>query len=480
MKQIIYLLRNIIPVTFLFGVIVGCGNYSPERDAYRFLENNFGHHHSFVQYIVDRNGKTVDFSPYQYEDLYKALDVFDSLCVVHTLFAEFLNDSPAISPETLREHACRMVAVWQQAPCKDSFDINDFYEYVLPYRTGVEKWDDYADTLVHNIASISSMHENMHSTVAAINQKLAGLLVFDLRSHGLLHEPGIPELLRAGMGSCMALCGVVAQSLRLAGIPTSIDECPVWGHRNSGHQWNAYANEKGQWIPFDALEYGTEPFTAISDSVKAPKIFRHTFSSCESCLPPIKHNDIPPALRNPHRVDVTHMYVTASDVEIDVSGDESIIYLSVFNGGEWRIVEWAAVENGKALFRNMGNNNIVYMPAYYRNDEVIPAADPFVLTPHGKKVQSALTDQRKDVKLSHFNVFYDLKWHMGRPSQISEFELCYWDKEWISCGKFIAGPDKYLHYKNVPPGAVYWLKITNWDNTWQRIFTIEDGEQLWF
>ncbi len=485
MKQVVLFLKSIVPVILLFSGITGCNRSVTEHDATHFLEKNYAGHNSFVRYIVDREGKEVDYSPYRYADLYKALKAFDSLCTTHTLYTEFLGDSLTVGYPALREHARRMVGVWQHVPWKGYFSHDYFYEYLLPYRTGNEKWSDYADTLLANISSIHSAHGDMATIAKVINHELAGRLSFDLRSHGLLYDPGIPELLRDGKGSCMALCGIAAQALRLAGIPTAIDECPIWAHRNSGHQWNSFVNEDGQWIPFDAMEkYDFDSFAAISDSVKAPKIFRHTFSPCKNCLPPVKQRaDIPPALKSPYRIDVTDRYVTVSDVEIEVSDGEeygNIIYLSVFNGGEWKVVEWAAIKNGKALFKNMGNNHIVYLPVYYRNNQVIPIDDPFVLTPWGKTVQTAQTDRRKDVSLSYFNVFYDLKWHRGRPSQISEFELCYWNKEWISCGKFIAGPDKQLHYKSVPPGAVYWLKITNWDNTWQRIFTIENGEQLWF
>ena len=59
------------------------------------------------------------------------------------------------------------------------------------------------------------------------------------------------------------------------------------------------------------------------------------------------------------------------------------------------------------------------------------------------------------------------------------YELCYWNKDkWISLGKQVAA-DQVLTYKNVPSNGLYILhNLTHGKE--ERIFTYENGEQVWW
>lgn len=60
-----------------------------------------------------------------------------------------------------------------------------------------------------------------------------------------------------------------------------------------------------------------------------------------------------------------------------------------------------------------------------------------------------------------------------------EYELFYMkDGEWVSLGKQIATEDDRLLYKNIPQGALYWLRDYTKGSA-ERIFTIENKQVKW-
>jgi len=240
-----------------------------------------------------------------------------------------------------------------------------------------------------------------------------------------------------------------------------------------------------EWIPFGAAEMNPDEFEIINDLVKAPKIYRHTFSSQENFQPPVvQSKDMPPIFKLPNRIDVTHQYIATSDVEIEFDEyylTQNIAYLAVFNAEQWRIAAWAEIENGKAKFTNMGDNNIVYLPCFYENGKVIPAGSPFILNNNEiTYIKNRIDDMYSNINLTFYNKFFDYQWNVGYPSEGIKMELYYWDNEWTSCGICIVKNDKKLTFKNVPKDALYLLKSFDWKNTWQRIFMIEEKKQVWF
>jgi len=60
-----------------------------------------------------------------------------------------------------------------------------------------------------------------------------------------------------------------------------------------------------------------------------------------------------------------------------------------------------------------------------------------------------------------------------------EYELCYWKNGgWVSCGRQVA-TKHYLTYKNIPSGALYLLH-NHTKGKEERIFTYENGKQVWW
>ncbi len=100
-----------------------------------------------------------------------------------------------------------------------------------------------------------------------------------------------------------------------------------------------------------------------------------------------------------------------------------------------------------------------------------------------------------DDDLSSFTVGRVLVMDLGIPRQLSEIHLCprndtnyiipgnryelfYWDQGWHSAGKKIA-EDYFLEYGDVPSCTIYWLKCLTGGKE-ERIFTYENGKQIWW
>jgi hypothetical protein len=472
---------------FAFFLTISCQK-SEEEQSVDFLKTHMGDKFSSEKKVISNLGVIIPFSPYSFETLYQASDSLEQLIKKNQVFTGFYKDSECIADSFIHKHVEMMLRNKTKYSVLKHIGTDIFYEFILPYRGGDEISSDYHSTIEKLFGKVvEDLPENAKTLkkVVAINSELIKTLDFDLRSHALLKEPDILEVLHTGKGSCNSLTATTAQIMRFFGVPTAIDECPVWAHRNSGHRWNAFLGEDVKWIPFAGAETNPDEFNVINDSVKAPKVFRHTFSPQKGFQPPINNlNDIPPIFHFANRIDVTNQYVSTSDVEVypdmNMIGKDSIVYLAVFNAEEWRIVSWAKIENGKAIFRKIGNNNIIYLPVCYENRQTTPVAKPFILTPGSMINIIPDTIHKTKLELKYHNIFFDFKWNIGITSQGRKTELYYWDNKWVLCGNYETGKDHVLRFSEAPQNALFWIKSNEWDNTWQRIFTFENGEQIWF
>lgn len=454
------------------------------RKADRFISNNIVHHKSAKKILVDARGNYTHFSPYTYSTLYEALQALDSFQNDHALVTIIEEDNWQLTDKFLHLHIDRSLETWKRSPFRNHIDFQNFLNFVLPYRAGNEVISIDFDSITTIFSDSFDRARKASSPVWAatiINADLKNMLEFDLRSHADINNLGIMDVLAQKKGSCASLTQTTAMIMRCVGIAVAIDECPVWGHRNSGHQWNAVLNNDGKWVPFGGAETNPDEFDAINDSIRAPKIFRHTYSYKKNFGPDITDKmNIPPIFHSKNRIDVTSEYVSTSKVFLDNLKNAGYVYLSVFNSDQWQIVDFAEVKNGMASFKQIGDNNIVYLPVYFTNGKVISASSPFILSKGGKKIGINPGKLKQITELQYYNMFFDIKWNIGIPQEGWKMELFYWDNEWISCGIDTVDKTSMLEYRNVPTEALYLIRSHDWENTWQRIFTIENGEQIWY
>lgn len=461
--------------------------------AERFLKENMSGYGWTEDYLLDpRTGDTIHFTPYDYRTLYVATDVLDSLKRASRLVHTVYRDDERLTSDSVRRIVRRAMRRWKTSPYARHLSFDDFCEFLLPYRVGKEplESDSWRDTIRARYAYLfDSVPTDPITAAACINEDMKQWMVFDLRSHALLREPSISELVAEGRGSCRALSILFVQLMREMGIPAAIDECPIWAHRNSGHEWTVVMDTTGRWRPFEPAEFGPDEFRSVGENTRTPKIFRRTFSFDHTFYPPVDRADMPSLFTTFNRRDVTREYVSVSDVTIvpDRNLDKSngVLYLAVFNAEAWRPVAWAEIDGrGRAHFRDMGNRDILYLPVFYRSGHCYPAGTPFVLdSTGGICFIEADRERSQELDMGFVNLYWTTLWDTFVPAPGRRLELFYWDDDWIFCDSTDTGgePEYRTRFCGVPVGGLYWIRGP-WKNTWQRPFqadSVSEGS-VWY
>lgn len=481
------MVRSVFIITLIILALFSSCNSGKESEASAFLRENNRNYCYTETALVGSGGNRIPFSPYQYSTLYGALDTLETLKVFNTVYSKQYPDSTVVSDAFIREHAARRVKQWKESPYYRNLSWEEFREYWLPYRIETEKFCDYHAALDEKHGYITNALKQGMSVAEATNllqDDLRKRLVFDLRDHASLNQPSVLETMELGKGGCRGITTLTTLALRNIGIVSAIDECPVWAHRNSGHQWNVVLTENGEWIPFNGAEDSIGAvFPTLNDSVKAPKIYRKQFSRNPDFAPPVSREQTPALFLNDCRRDVTSAYQPTVDVTVTptIEHEDSVLYLAVFNAEVWKIVSWAELKDGKATFKDMGCNDIVYLPVYYYRRTTLPAGRPFILHKDGSRTElQADTTRLLDRQLTYSNRFYDIQWLKSQSSPGRVLELYYWDGYWKPCDTYTTLKGRPLSFRNVPESALYLIKGVDFDNTWQRIFTLDGNEQRWY
>jgi hypothetical protein len=274
-------------------------------------------------------------------------------------------------------------------------------------------------------------------------------------------------------------------AMRAVGLAVTSDYTPHWANSGNNHAWNSILTLEGKVVPFMGAECDPGKYKLHN---KAAKVYRKTFGKKKNNLifQNRKQEKVPGWLAGKSYVDVTPDYVDVCDVAIkfakEIPDSVDIAYLCVFNSGEWRAIHWGRVDGDMATFTDMGAD-IAYVPALYLNEEIVPWGPPFILgadcdfryclpdTSRKESISLVSTTKRKQAESTDGIARSYLK--SGQ-----EYELFYWSDGWKSSGKLTAS-DKPLTFDNVPSGALYWLVADGSDEE-ERIFTIENGNQVWW
>ncbi|MFW6224958.1 MAG: hypothetical protein ACOC4B_01680, partial [Bacteroidota bacterium] len=357
-------------------------------DQYSYKEYNV--QQAFDQYfnILDSlNIVEGDYTPHQYKNSYS--QIFDDVSKI-TIDEEY-HDIHQVSFDYLKKNLDHAFLAWENMPWAKHISFENFLEYILPYRFGEAPVEDWRTPLYRRY--IGNHHPGYHDDgpvelADAINMNIGREFGVDLGFTVYGQPLGYSQLIKSRKGVCDDAVAYVVMRLRAIGIAASKDYTPYWADRNMGHSWNVVLSKDGEMIDFDAT-YGRIGHRTMDDN-KAPKIFRKQFSGNPEMIANIinKHSDIPPALRHTNIIDVTDEYVKTSDVKIkipsaDKQKNEQFAYISVFCNLAWQPVYWGKVKKDKVVFEKMARD-IVYLPLYYKNNQIIPFSTPFILSESGE------------------------------------------------------------------------------------------------
>lgn len=305
--------------------------------------------------------------------------------------------------------------VWKEQPWGNKIMFQDFCECILPYRVKDEMIEYDRVRLYEQYIGLLDSAKTIMDACFAINKNLKKDGWNGTYDISFLPHFSFKTLREYRTGTCRDRVDYTIHTMRALGIPVSNDFTPQWANRSMGHNWNTLLDEKGKRHQFIGTDYspGEKNYQAVG--TKPPKVYRRTFSVQKESLAVIKDDkdEVPSLFHDSHFKDVTDEYHSCSDITIQLKGEyplhHKFAYICVFDNRNWIPVHWGKILNDKVIFTKMSNDGIVYLPVYYKNKQLIPASDPFLLTENGKiKYLKPNMSEKQRIKLTRkYPVFMD-------------------------------------------------------------------------
>jgi hypothetical protein len=384
---------------------------------------------------------------------------------------------------------------WRTDPWMRDVEFGVFLEFVLPYRGSNEPlspgWRTAArERIAPELAKLGPNATLAKVTTTAID---AGHAWVPFSDRYYMHptDQSYADMCRTRLGRCEDITNMITFAARASGGMVASDFTPWWANRDNNHAWE---------VAVDATGQGTAGL-----SNRAAKVYRKSFSVQADSLGAIRTDadKVPGFLKSRTIRDVTAQYEPVSEVRLSCdragpagtagirlappsSAAGTFAYLAVFNGGEWRPIEWARPADGRAVFHDMGRG-ILYLPVWSDGSKSFPAGAPLILDDGGRvhpipDLPNPATPPFTLVAATTVPPTPDADTRRTKP-QVKveagkEYELFIWRAPdgWTSLGKRTAAADAPVAFESVPQGALCWLRAAD-GRALERPFTMEDGVQ---
>ncbi|SYZ73175.1 Transglutaminase domain-containing protein [Candidatus Zixiibacteriota bacterium] len=449
--------------------------------------------HSYVTYkLVDTAGNEVLFNALEYptyDSLNRAFDAIQAKTGdLDFRKKDLFDDTKTIRADFLINHIDYAFRARTEKPWAKWLTFDQFCQYVLPYRGSNEPLEDWRPYFWEKYINLPKEMKDSTDPVEAaslINNDIRKWFTFSEIYYYHPTDQGLEEMRQSGKGRCEDMTNLAIFAMRANGLAVTSDYTPFWGNAGNNHAWNAILLPDGRVVPFMGDEANPGEYKLAN---KIAKAYRKTYEDHPENLvfQERKQKKIPGWLAGKSYIDVTPAYARVSNLNINLDAplpdSIDIAYLCVFNSGEWQAIQWGRAADSTALFKEMGRD-ILYLPALYINEKIVPGGTPFILDTVGT-MHALAPDTSTRVALTLISITNPkLEWSTEgiektkvKPGQ--EYELFYWNGEWLSLGK-VTSDDRGVSFANVPSGALYWLRKTD-SSKEERVFTMENGEQKWW
>ena len=293
---------------------------------------------------------------------------------------------------------------WKTQPWAKHLSYEEFRDWILPYKvTEQQSLDAWRDTLSqHYSDSISTVTDpfdqrntiygaieivrnELHSKLSAIGHRVIW------EDRGSIPMRSAATWVRMTYGSCLDYVTMGTAVFRSLGLPSAVDQVPVWGRNSDGHSWYVFPDDRGReqaTINSIIMPAGMQfyPYERI------PKVWRSTYTinreivKYRNTAKYINHFDL-------CQQDVTDYYNLTSNVVILTSPDKrkqlkdrKYVYIAMAvnnDGPKWKVLDFGKLKRGKAYFKNMGRN-MLYIVLGYDGHGLNPISDPFILDKGGQ------------------------------------------------------------------------------------------------
>jgi hypothetical protein len=396
-----------------------------------FLIENMDAHYSYQSDQWEKFQLELDSLFKKETDPVKLDPLFDSIYKKYDFSdARYISDLQTVKAKFLIRNIDEAFKAWQ-SPYANHLSFDDFCEYILPYRVSQEPLGDWRKEFNQHFIPdmfsrirakknppptpvpipyrtceepygnwVKEFNNNINLNPWAAIEKNYSVTARDI-CDALKTSPGSLRFMPGQMldfnthllsvlisGTCRDYSFQAALAARTLGVPVTIDFTPQWATRSTSHEWNVLIEKNTKPLSFgfgDYVELGKH-IEIAPDRIPA-KVYRKTFAKQATSLAQIcGKEEIPSAFLSPCMKDVTNDYYQTIDVPVKLLSNppeqNKFAYLSVFNDRKWVPVAWIKINKSDVLFKNL-NKNIVCLPSYYYQDEVIPAAYPVILRTDG-------------------------------------------------------------------------------------------------
>ncbi len=455
-------------------------HYATEGDSLKYkaacflIENMIGRRARYVEWY-DGDGKLIhpEFSEPRKSELFKRKA--DS-CGWYSKEVVCEPDLQIMKSDYLIKHIDYAFKGWVR-PWAKHFTFNQFCEWLLPYRVGNEKLESWQEIVRKEFAYLEEVLKDLqgpNQAYDAIDYDLFTWFKYGECAYQLSPDQSISEMLQYKIGTCDDYCTLRCYLMRAFGVPVAIDRAIKWGNRNGAHGETAVLDSSGNASPYFPLYEKVE-----KKGRAAGKIWRKTYAIQEQCLA-MKVEDIhtiPEVFWDVHYVDASKDHAPVKDILLLIPQcEDTLVYMAVFNYGEWQPVWWG-IKNGEEFCFTDMISRVVYLPVNYRNGSVSPMHAPVWLDEQGE-----LHSLKPDLNCLAEVVVDSVKeaYLPGGLIKGEVYQLYYWNNEewkWLSEDKCVGGA---LKFERVPGGVLLRLiRPGNYKND-ERIFIKWDDEVKWF
>jgi hypothetical protein len=461
-------------------------------NAIYYLIANMEDHSYAVFGLFDSSGNRIEFDAAKFAEYDDVLDAVDSLENIHGTL-EFdkdtlIYDIKTITADFLINQVDFAFRAWRTKPWSRRLSFDDFKEYVLPYRGSSEPLEPWREYFFQQYSRLDPLFPDSVSAIEIanfINDDIKSWFTFDRRFYYHPTDQGLSEMMRNKYGRCEDMTNLAIYAMRSVGLAVTSDYTPYWANAGGNHAWNALVLASAEVIPFMGCERNPGEYSLPN---KMAKVYRKMYSwQTENLVfQERKQENIPRWLAGKSYKDVTEAYTQTCDVvyQFDKAIPDSVdyAYLCVFNYGEWHAVHWGKVVGDAASFERMGTE-IVYLPALYLNEEIVPYGAPFILKDNCD-LQHLIPNQDNHVNITISSItgFKQEIATDGRHSRAIEpgtvYELLYWNGDWENIGQEKASTEGMI-FDDVPQNGLYWLIAEGSDKD-ERIFTLEGSQPVWW
>ena len=161
-------------------------------------------------------------------------------------------DCQVITADYLINHIDRAFAVWDSRPWAKHYTLDDFCQWVLPYRIADEPLSAWQKPYYEMYAPmLDSLYQG--SDVVEATNSLSCMVKEDYFLYNTeFHLPhlGASYLLEHHLGACRESCDYSVYILRSLGIPVDVDHYRISPEGRGGHSWNVLKDTTGLPVPF--------------------------------------------------------------------------------------------------------------------------------------------------------------------------------------------------------------------------------------